>query len=147
VDAAVTGWNMPPGVTGNEDYFGPDAEEPMEVVCGRSTELNVYTDELDDAIRVLLTRYKAIIKHGRGETDDPGALARLLMAIGEVAKVVPDLPTVEAICPFGAEEWDVQIYGRGPHARVEWKCPVCGSEHTELDGTDPDREYEEKGDR
>jgi hypothetical protein len=124
--------NLPPGVTGNEDIFGPDAEVPMSVVCGRSADLTVFTAEFDDAWGALLTRYRAIIKHGRGETDDPGALARLLMAIGEAAKVVPDLPTVEAICPFEADEWDVAVYGRGPSARLEWTCPVCGTEHTEM---------------
>lgn len=115
--------NLPPGVSENDPYFGPDAEVPMSVVCGRSVTLTVYTGELDEEL-------DRVIRMAAVTTVDDTLLRRLMLAIDAVRQTVADLPTIETICPFD-EEIDVAVYGRGPYARIEWTCPVCGSEHTE----------------
>lgn len=120
----MTGWNLPPGVTGNEDIFGPDAEEPFDGVCGTVADLAVYTPELAEEVDRL---FRLAQREGT-------SAARLVLTIGEVSKIASSLPVVEAVCPFEGEV-DAAVFGRGPSARVLWTCPVCGAEHV-VEGED-----------
>lgn len=116
----------PPGVTGNEEFFGPDAEEPMDVVCGASATLVVYTKELDEELG-------RVFQMAAVPTVDDTLLRRLMLAISAVRNTVADLPSIDTLCPFEGEI-DVAVYGRGPSARAEWTCPVCETEHTDYPG-------------
>lgn len=120
------GWDLPPGVSPNDPQFGPDAEEPMEVVCGRAVTLTVYTPDLDEE----LDRLFQMVPLTAGLETSVETLRRVALVVDAVRQTVAELPTIETLCPFDAE-WDVAVYGRGPSARIEWTCPVCGSEHTE----------------
>jgi hypothetical protein len=122
----MSNWNLPPGVTGNEDYFGPDAEEQHEVVCGASASLTVYTSELGEELDRLLQ----MVPLTAGLETSVETLRRVALVVDAVRQTVADLPVIDTICPFEGA-MDVAVYGRGPLARCEWTCPVCGTERTE----------------
>lgn len=100
--------NYPPGVTGNEDHFGPRSEYPYHMTCETSpAEIWVLPKREMDADSDLRIAGK-------------GAIAVLKrMELVEVYQ-----------CPFEGEV-DVQEW----NYTITWECPLCGAEH-EIDKED-----------
>lgn len=144
----MTGWNLPPGVTGREPVFGPDWEGPMEVECGQECATVIFTNALGIDLANLRGAVLAVDAAITADDVPRAELVRLSAvmnrAVARVDRAIQALPTVEDLtCEF-AGEVDVAVSG----GARDWVCPWCGNEHSEdLSEMDSDREYEEKGDR
>jgi hypothetical protein len=105
--------NLPPGVTGNEDAFGPRAEHTEHRECGKPAVLLLLGVEFKD---YLLGLSRRIAAHATLEGAN-----RSIDWFLEHAKVTD----VEE-CPFDGEV-DVAYWNVGR----TWTCPICGYEHEE----------------
>lgn len=100
--------NYPPGVTGNEDHFGPRSEYPTYVTCEQGP-VELY----------VLPKY---YMEARSELRKVGLGAVAVLARMELVDVYQ--------CPFEGEV-DVQEW----NYTITWECPLCGTQH-ELDKED-----------
>jgi hypothetical protein len=110
--------NLPPGVTGREDEFGPQAERTETRSCGRPAELWVVGNEAMMALQ--LARRELSLTQPPPDVDR--ARRRLDLAVREVTAQAK----VEVDCPFDGEV-DVAWWS----TTRTWRCPVCGAEHEE----------------
>jgi hypothetical protein len=99
--------NYPPGVTGNEDYFGPNHEYEKEVEClAEGADVFIIPTDLIDAYRS--------VRH------DAELLRRWAMAVVGTEKV--DIFQCPFVGPVNVQVWNHQD---------TWVCPMCGKEHEE----------------
>lgn len=117
------GWDLPPGVTGREDAFGPQAETSEERECDQERNFRVYSDEVTELLEMLAFH----------ANENPKALpveVSLLFGLVRDADLSGVVEDVE--CPFKGTV-DVQYWNH----RVTWTCPLCGYDHEE-DLPEPD---------
>ncbi len=101
----MTGWNMPPGVTGREDHFGPESERVEWRECDATASLLVVPANVD----------LAAIRH---DSEKLAGALRLLYLAEDIT------------CPF-AGEVDVAYYS----TQATWTCPLCQTDYAEERGT------------
>jgi hypothetical protein len=120
----MTGWNLPPGVTGNEYAIaGPDREWTEEVECENDGATFTVLGKGDDAAidTIIALADKA------GGTTNPAEIASLLRNAGLLARQVKRglFVAEDAVCPFVGEA-DLASY----QDEAWWDCPICGDQHT-----------------
>lgn len=126
----MTGWNMPPGVTGREDHFGPEAEHEEWRECNADASLLIVPVDVDlKAIAREMADARKAMEEGKAKTlieytklmgDYLGGEGRLWLAL-RLLYEAEDIP-----CPF-AGEVEVAYYS----TTANWTCPVCRTEYAE----------------
>jgi hypothetical protein len=114
------GGNLPPGVTGREDAFGPQDEPTGHRECGAFLKTRVYSKAITDELEAL----SQVI---RGETGPLlySVRKRLFALMSEVRDSGQSAVT-EIDCPFEGQV-DLQVW----NVTITWECPLCGTKHVE----------------
>lgn len=96
--------NLPPGVTGKEDVFGPQSSRMETQTCEEYGNFRVYAPEVVDVI----------------ENYSPTKSVALAQAL----KMYDSFLAEDVICPF---EGKVEVEYWNDYAT--WHCPLCGFVH------------------
>jgi hypothetical protein len=125
--------NYPPGVTGREDVFGPQAERTMSKDCDNEEWWPVL---LGDDAAGWVQHVANLVEHGADADKIAANVAKMKEAIDGCQRVTDNDEAVQ--CEFSGDV-DVQIWS----GSMTWTCPRCGKEHDdefEDEGPDPDDE-------
>lgn len=108
--------NLPPGVTGREDAFGPQREFEAQRACAEVMQFTVWAPDVSERLLSLAVSRKP---------NDPRWRQALDALLRDAAN--PDSYAVmELECPWDGHV-DVAVWNQA----VTWECPLCGTEHGE----------------
>ena len=122
--------NLPPGVTGREDAFGPQAEVVMSRACGNvEWHPMLLTNDAADWVQHVVN----VVARGA----DMDRIAANVTKMNAAIEGCPKSQESHHECGFDGDV-DVQVWSGG----ITWTCPWCGYEHDDdADGIwepDPD---------